>query len=477
MAEFEQWVNLERDAKFVADGITSIERVGEAVHFKCTFKGNDLGSFRYRVVPEEEAEYSRKEKGRNPHFKLRSGKGSTTNNGAGETTIENTVKLPAAGGNKYKIEVQWMDKGGSTLKTSDTVVTRRRLFYQSIQMSGLGAGAGDIGGMESDMEADYWDEPRKYYVKLLKKASTTIPLIKTMRGEVVGGSTSIANLDEMLNAAKPQYALSTYDPFAFVLVWSNYIATKGSTVVNQTVNVAAPAATWSYAGTTFTLETGKFLWYQLDDTDDANQEWLRSIDCYYTDAAGRPSHLRIPRDRASIAGPAHRSLGGHSQIAIDLSAADMSVIRDHFVAGAGSIRFQVTVNVTIGWTNGFSLGGINLITVADKAVWDPRTRDGKAQTLMHELGHKVGMTPSGTGRLPRKPSCYYTGQGHQGPHCSKGASYNAATRTWAGSPQCVMYGASHAARPRTFCAECAPLVRKLDMSPTMPGFVVPLSNA
>ena len=53
MAEFEQWVNLERDAKFVADGITSIERVGEAVHFKCTFKGNDLGSFRYRVVPEE----------------------------------------------------------------------------------------------------------------------------------------------------------------------------------------------------------------------------------------------------------------------------------------------------------------------------------------------------------------------------------------------------------------------------------------
>jgi hypothetical protein len=39
-----------------------------------------------------------------------------------------------------------------------------------------------------------------------------------------------------------------------------------------------------------------------------------------------------------------------------------------------------------------------------------------------------------------------------------------------------MYGASHAARPRTFCAECAPLVRKLDMSPTMPGFTTSLAN-
>jgi type VI secretion system secreted protein VgrG len=243
------------------------------------------------------------------------------------------------------------------------------------------------------------------------------------------------------------------------------------------VNVAAPVATWSYAGTTFTLETGKYLWYQLDDTDDANQEWLVSIDCYYTDAAGRPSHLRIPKDRASITGAARFALGGHSKIAIDLSAADMTVIRDHFTAGAGSIRFQVTVNAAIGWTNGFSLGGINLITVADKAQWDVRTSAGKAQTLMHELGHKVGMTPDGTGRLPRKPSCYYTGQGHQGPHCSKGAAYTATTRRWSGSPQCVMYGASHAARPRTFCAECAPLVRKLDMSPTMPGFRVSLANA
>jgi type VI secretion system secreted protein VgrG len=280
----------------------------------------------------------------------------------------------------------------------------------------------------------------------------------------------------MIAAAKPQYALANLDPFAFVLVWSNYIATKGSTVVNQVVNASAPAATWSYAGHTVTLSVGKYLWYQLDDADDANQEWLVSVDCFYTDAAGRPSNLRIPKDRVSVAGAARFAMGGHSQIAIDLSAADMSVIDAYFTPGAGNIRFQLTVNVTIGWTNGFSLGGINLITVADKALWDVRTKDGKAQTLMHELGHKVGMTPDGTGRLPRKPSCYYTGQGHQGPHCSKGANYNAATRAWAGAPQCVMYGASHAARPRTFCAECAPLVRKLDMSPTMPGFTTSLAN-
>ena len=50
MSEVEQWVNLDRDAKFVSDGISSIERVGEEVHFKCTFKNGELGSFRYKVV-------------------------------------------------------------------------------------------------------------------------------------------------------------------------------------------------------------------------------------------------------------------------------------------------------------------------------------------------------------------------------------------------------------------------------------------
>ena len=50
MADVEQWVNLTRDPKFVSDGISSIERVGEEVRFKCTFKSADLGSFRYKVV-------------------------------------------------------------------------------------------------------------------------------------------------------------------------------------------------------------------------------------------------------------------------------------------------------------------------------------------------------------------------------------------------------------------------------------------
>jgi hypothetical protein len=41
--------------------------------------------------------------------------------------------------------------------------------------------------------------------------------------------------------------------------------------------------------------------------------------------------------------------------------------------------------------------------------------------------------------------------------------------TWAGDPGCVMFGQSHAARPRTFCDQCSPAVRKLDLGPTIEG--------
>lgn len=468
MGEVEQWVNLDRDAKFVSDGISSIERVGEEVHFKCTFKNGELGSFRYKVVAVEQAKYSRKERGRNPHFKLRSGKGSTTNNAKGEVVIENKVKLPAAGGNKYKLEVQWMDKGGSAITLSDTVVTRRRLFYQSVTMAGVTAG--DCGAMENE----YWNPGKNYYLKLIAQGGGTIPLTPVLWS--AGGNN---NYIDFIKSTKATYSLEPKRPFAFILVWSRYIASQAQVVVTETRNVSIPSKLfkWGYQGESVVVDVGYHLWWQLDPTDDAANAWLVGVTCTFTDAQGRDTQLNIPNDRVTPTGPQIGKYGGSSQVTIDLSAADLQNLRNYVTRNVGDLTFDITLRVADGWTNGFSFNTINLITVAERVVWDDMSDAIKKYTLNHELGHKVGMTPDGTGRLPTKPSCYYTGQTHQGPHCSKGATFTAATQVWSGAPGCVMFGADgtynagvYSGAPPEYCGECEPLVRKLDLASTAAGF-------
>ncbi|MFO0757409.1 MAG: hypothetical protein U0359_13010 [Byssovorax sp.] len=469
MADVEQWVNLTRDPKFVSDGISSIERVGEEVRFKCTFKSADLGSFRYKVVAVDQIKYSKGERGRNPHFKLRSGRGSTTNNAAGEVVIENKVKLPAAGGNKYKIEVQWMDKGGSTITLSETIVTRRRLFYQSVNMAGV------TPGPTAAMENEYWNGAKKYFIKMINKGGGTIPLIPVLWDDAANNSNSIP----LVRSTKGTYSLENLRPFSFILVWSRYIASKAQQVLTDTQDFSIPSKlfTWGYQGQSVIIDTGFWLWADLDPNDDANKAWLIDLTCTFTDSAGRPTQLNIPRDRINIEGTKRFTYGGYHKIKVDLSAPDLQNLRNYFTANKGTITFDYTVLTVGGWTNGFSFNGINLITVADRAQWEDMPAATRDYTLNHEVGHKVGMTPDGTGRLPTKPSCFYTGQTHQGPHCGKGATFSAAAQSWSGTPGCVMFGAdgvyngaTYTPAPATYCGECEPLLRKVDLSATAPGF-------
>jgi hypothetical protein len=96
-----------------------------------------------------------------------------------------------------------------------------------------------------------------------------------------------------------------------------------------------------------------------------------------------------------------------------------------------------------------------------------------AYTLVHEVGHKVGMVPDGQHLLPKAPTTLYgdtphNQQGHQGPHCSLGANYVGGY--WSGAPACVMFGANGAFTgnvlnhaPPTFCGECEQALRKMDL--------------
>jgi hypothetical protein len=464
MADEEQWVNVAKNAMYVEDEVTAIERLAH-LHFECEFKQAKLSNFKIRVVPRgSQVAYTKKEKGRNQNFKTRFGQGAATNTGQKKVKLERDVFLPAAGGDKFLVEAKHK---GTVVESTKTVVTRRRLFYQNSNMQGITAG--DVSGMETE----YW-APRKYWIKLKQKAAGTIPFIKGLYTD--SGGTN--NYIDFIRSAKPTWSLEARKDHAFMLVWVNYIATQGVKDLTQTVNAKIPSKmwTWNWAGLSFEFDVGEWLWYGIVDAHDASQDWLESIQVDFTDKAGVVSRVNIPKDRVTIAGNKRFAYGGYHKVNVNLTAPDLAGVRNRFTANEGTLTFVMRFKTAVGWTNGFSFNGVNMITVADKASWQDSSDAVKKYTLNHEFGHKIGMVADGVGRAPDKPGTYYTGQNHQGPHCSNGAAFSAAAG-WSGSPICVMFGADGvfngavlSSAPPTYCGTCQPVVRKLDLSAGMPGF-------
>src|SRR5690606_21362815 len=120
------------------------------------------------------------------------------------------------------------------------------------------------------------------------------------------------------------------------------------------------------------------------------------------------------------------------------------------------------------------------ITCSRRPLWEDMPVNTREYTWNHEVGHRFGMVAYGDNQsipgyknLPNAPPHLYsdaTGPnygGHRGPHCGKGATYNAATDSWSGTPECVMFGANGIAgrhAPKEYCEDCAKVVRKLDLS-------------
>jgi hypothetical protein len=134
------------------------------------------------------------------------------------------------------------------------------------------------------------------------------------------------------------------------------------------------------------------------------------------------------------------------------------------------------LTLKVDWVNrmrgGLSFPNGNLICVCTRAWWKTESTADQVQVMIHEMGHKVGMVPDGTGVLPDKPATYYDAKGHVGPHCHEGipagqAKYD--SRADGNASKCVMYGATNG--KTAFCAKnCAPVIKKVDLTAGWPAF-------
>jgi type VI secretion system secreted protein VgrG len=445
----EQWVNLPKEDIFVADGITSKERLG-AVNFKVTFENASLAEVKFRVVPDDAAVYTSDETSRNARFDVEHGKGVETNLGGSDVEVAQEISLPAAGGGKFKIEAAF---DGKTVE-SDVLEARRRLFFQSLPMDGI-----NVPDLAPVVDA-FWDTGKKFYVKLVEKGG----------GKTIPAATTVSAFGYVGPEARKQYQLKDYDPHAFVVVWVEYIVREGTTTRPVEFPFNLPKRTVKdLAGESLkgAAKVGGWLWHGFDAIEDASQSWLTSCSFEFIPDSGSPTSLALPMANVTLKGAKAFTHGGYNAVDVLLPLDELASLQSDTAEVPGKLKFVLTFR-TVAFSGGQAGETMNLITIASKAMWADRSDTLRLNDLIHEIGHKLGMVPDGLGAVPDKPAGYYVAQGHNGNHCGSGAAYGSAT--WTGDPTCVMFGSDHdGKRPSVFCAACEPVVRKLDLSGRLPG--------
>jgi hypothetical protein len=454
MSDIPQWVNLKRKTQFVEDDITTEDRLSPEVKFEAKFKMAKLANFKVRVQPlGNPAQYTAAELGRNANFKLRRTAAFPKPDGS-ETLLTKVYALPCAGGNRFQIEAKYK---GKVVTSQHVLIAQRKLFYQILSMKGISPH--NVSGMEQD----YWNPGKNYYIKLQEKAPrNTIDFIKTIHQD---------NYIDFIRAAKAGYSLEPRRPYAFTLVFSNLIADYDTYNHAEDINLELPSRvfTWKPDAPAKAL-VPYHIWYEMDPAHDARRYWLAANRSKFVAADG--TVVPIDDSDLEVVGPPAYALGGYKKIEIQTAK-----LRNYLSSRKGVLKLDLDLRIVAGWTLGFSFNEINLITVANYVEWQPTDAAGRAQTLNHEMGHKVGMTASGMGFLPDAPGTYYKDGpinygGHRGPHCSQGTTYSASTDSWSGAPGCVMFGANGAwsggtlhLTPKEYCPNCEKIVRKVDVDP------------
>lgn len=477
-----QWVNLEKDPAYAQDpDVGSVDRCGP-LSIKAMFdKDNIPLNFTVKLVPSggDNVQYSAAElaPGRNPNFKMPaeiSGLGSTK-----ETVLDAAIRLPAAGGNKYKVEAK--DANG-TVVTSVEIEAKRKLYYQYMYMKDAD------GSVQPHPLTQLEDHCKANHVVLTKAgANKEIPFKEVIAINPSG----TYNYNHFTSDIGRFYDLAApLKKVGCVTVLSNYIASmQESNEIKRSLSIgSAPNPNCIITGDSVTLKIDQFLWHGLDSIDDRRSRWFVSCKVEYMPAGGKDpgdiATLWIDRSKVSVAGKKHFAYGGYRSIEIDMDANLKAIL----AKGSGRLAFTLKVN-TAGFLGGFSYdgGGFSLTTCRTKSWWGDVEPSDSDQTWNHEVGHRMGMTAYGDKdhratnpryfeykpKLPDSPKTLYgenrkiNDKDHQGPHCENGATYNSATRKWSGKPLCVMFGANRTEQGDAhldYCNECKPIVRKLDLS-------------
>ena len=427
-----QYVNLPREAKWIAGPVGNLDRLGAMLRVSIRFTAPGVHRFWARLCAAGgNAVYTGQELDR-PAFTCDLTEHEYQTGADGTLLIDQVFRLPAAGGNRFWIAAR--DESG-TQQSSHRVQTRRLLFCQELVMLDATA-APNLTGAIATFAAQH--------ITLLPLARAPLPLMPNVNVEAAAEEAALLGAMNTVFAAS---AGAQKVPFVFVIAYVNNLAVKKQLKFARNVQVGP-----GQPPVQFDVKRGnvpRYLWNAIDETD-----WRGAVEFEPADAA-----IQNVTDQTIVTGVPndHHYPNQCQRVRLDVSGIGATP-----ATGKLSLVFSI-VEKQLG---GVSFGiGTPLICLATRAGWINVPPLKQQAIVVHEIGHKIGMVPDGTGMLARLDQ-QYDGNGHTGSHCHAGVQAGFGPHDLG---TCVMFGESLAPN-QTFCVACANAVRKADLSTgwTMP---------
>lgn len=430
-----QWVNLPSADKWV-DGtdIKNKDRLTMKPRMKVKFDKEGSHSFKVKLlVPTGTAAYTATEKTRNSNFKYTETEKSYSTDADGTKIIKDDFELVAGGG--YEFIAQAKDGKNKIVKTGK-LTTKRMFFYVEAKMTGLTS----ILGSTAPIDTEY----NSHHFKLKKQTALSIARQNNI-GTTADSNTLSSNVNAAVNASA---TVKAKKPYLLTVAYTDHLAVKNANVlisksaVNvgpSKPNVVIPVAARGLRAPN-SMAT-RYLWHDLVPAE----SWFVEAK-FHKDGGGVTT---IPTAKVT-----HKGTGNFwNEVEVDVTG---------LAVGVGKV--EVKVNVVDRMRGGLAFGGANTC-VCTRAWWRNQPDSKQECTIIHELGHKLGMVADGTGKLPDKTTTHYSGKGHVGDHCYKGCTAGQASYTGSANlsaSQCVIFGAVN--QKNSYCTHCEKAVKKLDIN-------------
>jgi hypothetical protein len=426
-----QFVNLPVADKWVGGQLASnARRLGRSPGFKVTFDQPGAHAFRVKLAPGgSNAAYTGTETPRNAQFVTDTAWMSGTTEADGTQVVATGPSLCVAGNDTYMLEAH--DDNATTV-SSGTIRTLRAVHLVQVKMDGLASIAPSIAGAIGEYAG--------HFIRLVELPAVTMPRIANVgRDTAALNSAVVTAWDASQGPGKAPYAIR--------VVFTDHLAVRNpsQSVLKTAVAVGPtrPAVTVAMMGPGMVDPSIGVhpLWKDLVP----GESWFVSAS-YTPDGGG--AAVPIPEGKCSAL-PA--GTGRADNVSVDVTG---------LPAGTGTIT--LTVNWVDRMRGGIALAGPTVV-VCTRGYWVDIPAASQNCVVVHELGHKFGMVPEGSGRSLDRHADQYTNSGHIGSHCHTGT---AAAANYGGSvalaaSTCVMFGTVNGRL--AYCGACAPQVRKVDL--------------
>jgi type VI secretion system secreted protein VgrG len=422
-----QYVNLPREERWVHGPVDNIDRLGGRLRINIRF--DRAGAHRVWVrlrADAGNAVYSATELMK-PGFGCDLSEREYHTAADGTLLIDQDFVLPQAGGNLFWLAAR--DEAGTQL-ASHRLTTRRLLYCQELVM-------------REELAAPNLDNA---VATLAARHVTLVPLPRVpleCRDNVdVENEEQHAWLLTAMTTAFANSAGAARAPYVFIVAYVVNLALMGKIKVHQEAVSVGPESPEVTVPVRF-RDVEHYLWHGIDDAG-----WLAEV--LFQDANGTTSKVTASAPTIAVANDHHYPDQCRK---VRVTTAGISASRQ-------TGRLTLAIRIVKKLLGGVSFGNESpLICLATRSGWTGISARKQSAVVLHEIGHKIGMVPDGTGKLDRLP-LQYDGHGHVGSHCHHGVRADF-------SPfeigRCLMFG--EAVEPnQQFCDACADAVRKADLS-------------